>query len=599
MVPAADTAEAGTAAVTVVNPGVGTASNAVPLTVREPSSGVFYANSASDPVPVVPQEVGDFLGGGGSQALAMVVSASGGPAELRVYSSDASGVFAAGPATPLPPGAGVLGVGDFNGGGKQDVLTADQNGVVTVLFGNGDGTFTPGPGVQTGGSPFVFAVDIGDFNHDGKLDFVGQEGIGGPIQVFFGNGDGTFTPGPVTELPAAVVGGGRFHLIDGGMGDLNRDGNLDLVVTDGYYLEMMLGRGDGTFSPGPGQPLNLGAVGDSVAVADFNGDGVPDIAVPNGGAADRPPLEVLLGNGDGTFSLLPGCCGDPEALMHGIDARAGDLNGDGKMDVALTVQDLQSTTPANYMEVFLGRGDGTFTPSNFSEILPALPNALWIADVEGDGGLDFLMREFQYGNLWAMLQGPPPATAPDFTLTPASAAVTVAAGKAVMFQVEIASVGGFLGALSPMACSGAPPLGTCQVTEQPPGMLIPTARGSFPVEVTTQGPIVVGAASDGLASRPAMAGLMALCGVAMLVLATGAVRRRQGDAGPAGRRRRGAVMGAGALLGGVVLLFACGGSPPLRAGVIHAGTPPGTYTVTVSVSAAGTTRTASIRVTVQ
>lgn len=217
-------------------------------------------------------------------------------------------------------------VADVNGDGKPDLVVANSdpcgpcvNGI-SVLLGNGDGTFQP-PVVYDVRTPWsaVFA----DVNGDGKPDIV-TSGSSAGIGILLGNGDGTFQP-PVYYRP--VTQGGIAILA---VADLNGDGELDIAVADGGLVAVMLNNGDGTFQP----PANYGEVGlnaTSVAVADMNGDGIPDLLVTDGGNA---AVDVFLGNGDGTFQ--------PASIFHTawnnpFGVAAADLNGNGKLDIVVTM----------------------------------------------------------------------------------------------------------------------------------------------------------------------------------------------------------------------------------------------------------------------
>lgn len=222
-------------------------------------------------------------------------------------------------------GSSQLATGDFNGDGKLDLAVINGGtpaGFVSILLGNGDGTFQPKIKTPIAHDPGVIAA--GDLNGDGRLDVVTLSGGNLPkkyTNALLGNGDGTFT------VAWTVVN--RYQQVALALADLNGDGKLDLAVTSGDTLGVRLGKGDGSFGKRVNYPVGRTAV--ALAIADFDGDGILDVAVANESSQD---VSVLLGNGDGTFqpaSSYPLAFG-----ARAVQMVASDVNGDKRPDLVVT-----------------------------------------------------------------------------------------------------------------------------------------------------------------------------------------------------------------------------------------------------------------------
>jgi hypothetical protein len=264
---------------------------------------------------------------------------------------------------------------DFNNDRKLDLAVACAN-VVSIFLGNGDGTFQNPINSGSGG----IGIATGDFNRDGNLDLAVEDTFLGETDILLGKGDGTFVLNATYPMGESVS-----------VADLNGDGKPDLAITalapTGLDVAILLGNGDGTFQSavqyGVGgfgaTSASEGALLDLI-IADFNGDGKPDLALANVAPSGPGSVSVLLGFGDGTF------VGGTNYASQGTASRviSADFNGDGKPDLATETAFSTGSTPIG---VYLGNGDGTFQPevnTNLSQ--PA--GGIAAGDFNGDGKAD-------------------------------------------------------------------------------------------------------------------------------------------------------------------------------------------------------------------
>ncbi len=356
-----------------------------------------------------------------------------------------------------------LACADFNGDGKPDLAVANAiSNDVSILLGNGDGTFGTAASFFSGSSPASIA--IADLDNDGKLDLVVANFAGSTVSVLLGNGDGTFksaVPYPTGQFPSSVVvadfnGDGKpdlavaasgadavsIHLGVGdgtflphadyttstypiaiAVGDVNGDSKLDLVTANNANntATILLGAGDGTFTAVPTNPP-AGPNPTAVAIADFNGDGKPDLAVANKGFGDS--ISVLQGNGNGTFQpRVPYGAGNQPNWLS-----IGDFNGDAKPDIAV------ANMGSDSVSVLQGVGDGTFL-AGINKSMGTLPQSVIAADVNSDGHPDLVGASTD--GVWVLLNNLSSNPSPTFTQQPLPTRLLYQAGQTISISVVV------------------------------------------------------------------------------------------------------------------------------------------------------------------
>jgi hypothetical protein len=419
-----------------------------------PSASLTPAAASPFMVGTTPNSlaVADF-NGDGNPDLAVANQSSN---NVTVLMGDGSGGFTPFSASPFPVGAAPdsVAVGDFNGDGKADFAVANFNdGTVTVYLGDGMGGFTATPGspITVGKQPGTIAV--GDFNNDGIQDLVTANTSAGNATILLGDGAGNFTQAASSPFTAAGASAKGVAV-----GDFNADGTQDLAFADEAFvsgtLPVLIGTGAAGFNAASYSPLSGGYFIDSVVVADFNGDGIPDLAVSS---LLFNNVVVLLGSKSGGFTAATG---SPFTVgSTPVSLVAGDFNGDGIPDLA------SANSGGGTVTLLLGNGSAGFTPAVGSPFTVAGASALAVGDFNKDGIEDLAVTNGTTGTVTILLGGQFATTSVLTTTAPA----TIFVGQSVPLTLTVSETGTPFNPLSGTATflDGSTALGTATQTGSP------------------------------------------------------------------------------------------------------------------------------------
>jgi hypothetical protein len=448
---ATNVANPATVNITVTNPAPGGGTSSPNLfTVTMPTPSVTFATSTVN-VGLTPGGIvaADFNNDGKTDLAVLNTNQPnpcyqyGGVGTIQILVGNGAGGFSTGSNTcfpelgpndvplPLP----VLISADFGGKGKVG-LAADYYAYgdgftsASIFLNNGDGTLSASSEIGLTDSEQEIVPAFADFNREGLLDTVFIQGDGDypGVYVVCGSENESCNP-PYATGGIAPVGNGYRNVVLAG--DFNGDNILDLGLLNFYDAQDVTLRGPlGIVLGGLGyattQPSTTLVQPVSAVTADFNGDGVLDLAFADPGSTGLP---ILKGNGDGTFTQLSG--EPPFSCTDSI--AAADLNGDGKLDLVCLGE-------GNTVEIFLGNGDGTFQPP-LSETVGNTPLSLAIGDFNGDGRLDIAVANSADNTVTILLQTSGSTTVISSTANPASFSQPITLSATVKTSTGVSATG--------------------------------------------------------------------------------------------------------------------------------------------------------------
>lgn len=317
---------------------------------------------------------------------------------VTVFLGDGKGGFASAPGSPFPAGSAPndIAVADFDGDGKPDLAFPNhETKVLTVLLGDGRGSFRPAPGspVAVQSRPHPHGVAAADFDRDGHVDLAVESWAENSVEVLLGAGGGRF------RTPGRLFGVGKMPYQKLRAGDVNGDGAPDLVTTnfEGGDVTVLLGDGKGDFTAAPGSPFAAGLSPFSVALADVDRDGRLDLVIANysgqGSDSSRDAVNILLGDGRGGFRVMKG---SPFATGRSpASVAVGDMNGDGWPDV------VTADTSSDDVTVLLGDGAGSLRPG-IRLSAGREPYRVAAGDVDGDGRAEIFVANYAGGGVMVL-----------------------------------------------------------------------------------------------------------------------------------------------------------------------------------------------------